>query len=107
MVAFTGGRLAPQRIRGRGKKNADIPQISIRRWRVSTYGIRARGRSDSEFRHWRWRPHLCNLPKFNATEMLERSRNGRIVFSGESIGRNQWESMVCMLAGGASPPTRV
>lgn len=30
--------------------------------------------------------------------MLERSRNGRIVFAGDSIGRNQWESMVCMLA---------
>ncbi|KAM0826102.1 hypothetical protein ACQ4PT_068563 [Festuca glaucescens] len=34
--------------------------------------------------------------------MLERSRNGRIVFAGDSIGRNQWESMVCMLAAGAS-----
>jgi hypothetical protein len=33
--------------------------------------------------------------------MLERSRNGRIVFAGDSIGRNQWESMVCMLAAGA------
>ncbi|GJN35197.1 hypothetical protein PR202_gb23944 [Eleusine coracana subsp. coracana] len=43
------------------------------------------GRSDSSFR-------------FNATEMLERSRNGRIVFAGDSIGRNQWESMLCMLA---------
>jgi len=42
------------------------------------------------------------LFRFNATEMLERSRNGRIVFAGDSIGRNQWESMVCMLAG-ASP----
>ena len=30
--------------------------------------------------------------------MLEQSRNGRIVFAGDSIGRNQWESMVCMLA---------
>ncbi|XP_062190882.1 protein trichome birefringence-like 8 isoform X2 [Phragmites australis] len=36
--------------------------------------------------------------RFNAKEMLERSRNGRIVFAGDSIGRNQWESMVCMLA---------
>lgn len=36
--------------------------------------------------------------RFNATDMLERSRNGRIVFAGDSIGRNQWESMVCMLA---------
>ncbi|XP_066360530.1 protein trichome birefringence-like 8 [Miscanthus floridulus] len=56
------------------------------------------GRSDSSFRHWRWQPHRCVLPKFNATDMLERSRNGRIVFAGDSIGRNQWESMVCMLA---------
>uniref|UniRef100_A0A0E0M6G2 Uncharacterized protein n=1 Tax=Oryza punctata TaxID=4537 RepID=A0A0E0M6G2_ORYPU len=56
------------------------------------------GRSNSSFRNWRWQPHGCQLPKFNATDMLERSRNGRIVFAGDSIGRNQWESMVCMLA---------
>lgn len=30
--------------------------------------------------------------------MLERSRNRRIVFVGDSIGRNQWESLLCMLA---------
>lgn len=59
------------------------------------------GRSNSSFRHWRWQPRGCNLPKFNASDMLERSRNGRIVFAGDSIGRNQWESMVCMLAAGA------
>ena len=29
---------------------------------------------------------------------MERSRNGRIVFVGDSIGRNQWESLLCMLA---------
>ncbi|OEL35613.1 Protein trichome birefringence-like 9, partial [Dichanthelium oligosanthes] len=51
------------------------------------------GRRDSSFRYWRWQPRRCHLPKFNATEMLERSRNGRIVFAGDSIGRNQWESM--------------
>lgn len=41
--------------------------------------------------------------------MLERSRNGRIVFAGDSIGRNQWESMVCMLAAAVPPasPSRV
>lgn len=30
--------------------------------------------------------------------MLERSRNGKIIFAGDSIGRNQWESLLCMLA---------
>lgn len=36
--------------------------------------------------------------RFNASKLLERSRNGKIVFVGDSIGRNQWESLVCMLA---------
>ncbi|KAE8689934.1 Protein trichome birefringence-like 8 [Hibiscus syriacus] len=36
--------------------------------------------------------------RFNASDFLERSRNGRIVFAGDSIGRNQWESLICMLA---------
>lgn len=36
--------------------------------------------------------------RFNASDFLERSRNGRIVFVGDSIGRNQWESLMCMLS---------
>ncbi|KAG9442742.1 hypothetical protein H6P81_018596 [Aristolochia fimbriata] len=55
------------------------------------------GRKDRDFSNWRWRPHTCDLPRFDARDMLERSRNGRIIFAGDSIGRNQWESLVCML----------
>lgn len=36
--------------------------------------------------------------RFNGSELLERSRNGRIVFAGDSLGRNQWESLLCMLS---------
>ncbi|MCL7045097.1 hypothetical protein MKW94_030235 [Papaver nudicaule] len=57
------------------------------------------GRKDNDFRNWRWQPKDCNLPRFDANDLLERSRNGRIVFVGDSIVRNQWESMLCMLAG--------
>ncbi|XP_068666695.1 protein trichome birefringence-like 8 [Aristolochia californica] len=56
------------------------------------------GRKDGGYSNWRWQPDSCDLPRFNASEMLERSKNGRIVFAGDSIGRNQWESLVCMLA---------
>ncbi|KAI5585969.1 hypothetical protein BDE02_06G180100 [Populus trichocarpa] len=35
-------------------------------------------------------------------ELLERSRNGGIVFAGDSVGRNQWEPFLCMLAQGVS-----
>ncbi|XP_042454979.1 protein trichome birefringence-like 9 [Zingiber officinale] len=62
------------------------------------FRCRQNGRSDSGYLYWRWQPRGCNLPKFNASELLERSRNGKIVFVGDSIGRNQWESLVCMLA---------
>ncbi|KAF9591415.1 hypothetical protein IFM89_004113 [Coptis chinensis] len=41
---------------------------------------------------------FSSIYRFNASEFLERSRYGRIVFAGDSIGRNQWESLVCMLA---------
>jgi len=34
--------------------------------------------------------------------MLEKLRNKRLVFAGDSIGRNQWESLLCMLSAGVS-----
>ncbi|KAK7245825.1 hypothetical protein RIF29_40677 [Crotalaria pallida] len=58
------------------------------------------GRPDLFYTKWRWQPKLCNLPRFNATMMLEKLRNKRLVFAGDSIGRNQWESLLCMLSSG-------
>ncbi|KAL5097327.1 hypothetical protein RYX36_001654 [Vicia faba] len=56
------------------------------------------GRPDLFYTKWRWQPKHCNLPRFNATIMLEKLRNKRLVFAGDSIGRNQWESLLCMLS---------
>ncbi|TVU37475.1 hypothetical protein EJB05_10791, partial [Eragrostis curvula] len=56
------------------------------------------GRPDGKYARWRWRPRRCTLPRFNATNLLEILRNRRLVFVGDSIGRNQWESMLCMLS---------
>ncbi|XP_074267551.1 protein trichome birefringence-like 8 [Silene latifolia] len=66
------------------------------------FQCRQNGRANQSFRQWRWQPHGCQLPRFNASDFLERSRNGRIVFAGDSIGRNQWESLLCMLTKGVS-----
>ncbi|XP_057415700.1 protein trichome birefringence-like 10 [Lotus japonicus] len=60
------------------------------------------GRRDLFYTQWRWQPKDCNMPRFNATKMLERLRNKRVVFAGDSIGRNQWESLLCMLSSGVS-----
>ncbi|KAJ0488389.1 putative PMR5 domain, PC-Esterase [Helianthus annuus] len=56
------------------------------------------GRQDFLYTKWRWQPKDCNLPRFNATTMLEHLRDKRLVFVGDSIGRNQWESFLCMLS---------
>ncbi|KAF3628511.1 Protein trichome birefringence-like 34, partial [Capsicum annuum] len=55
------------------------------------------GRKDVNNLYWKWQPHDCDLPRFNATAMLEKLRNKRLVYVGDSLNRNQWVSMVCML----------
>lgn len=56
------------------------------------------GRPDMFYTKWRWEPKDCNLPRFDAKIMLEKLRDKRLVFVGDSIGRNQWESLLCMLS---------
>ncbi|KAK6943187.1 Trichome birefringence-like, N-terminal domain [Dillenia turbinata] len=55
------------------------------------------GRKDLKYLKWRWQPHHCDLPRFNATALLERLRNKRLLFVGDSLNRNQWVSLVCMV----------
>ncbi|XP_047963407.1 protein trichome birefringence-like 11 isoform X1 [Salvia hispanica] len=56
------------------------------------------GRPDNFYTKWRWQPNHCNLPRFDAKVMLEKLRGKRLAFVGDSIGRNQWESLLCMLS---------
>ncbi|BAT97465.1 hypothetical protein LR48_Vigan327s000900 [Vigna angularis] len=62
------------------------------------------GRKDLGYQNWRWKPHQCDLPRFNATALLERLRNKRMVFVGDSLNRGQWVSMVCLVESSV-PPT--
>uniref|UniRef100_A0ACD5U3D8 Uncharacterized protein n=2 Tax=Avena sativa TaxID=4498 RepID=A0ACD5U3D8_AVESA len=57
----------------------------------------AQGRPDRGYQSWRWQPHDCTLPAFNATQMLETLRDKRMMFVGDSLNRGQFTSMVCLL----------
>ncbi|KAJ1399495.1 PMR5 N-terminal domain [Sesbania bispinosa] len=55
------------------------------------------GRPDSEYVKWKWKPNGCDIPSLNATDFLEKLRGQKLVFVGDSLNRNMWESMVCIL----------
>ncbi|CAN4103277.1 unnamed protein product [Withania somnifera] len=63
------------------------------------------GRPDFDYENWSWEAHDCVIPRFNGRDMLKRLRDKRIIIVGDSLNRNQWESLVCLLYS-ATPPSR-
>ncbi|CAN6444296.1 unnamed protein product [Victoria cruziana] len=63
------------------------------------------GRPDSNYQRWRWQARNCDTPRFSGSGMLERLTGKRVVIVGDSLNRNQWESLACLLYS-QIPPTR-
>ncbi|KAG2389802.1 Protein trichome birefringence-like 36 [Vigna angularis] len=60
---------------------------------------RYNSRPDSDYQKWKWKPTGCTLPRFDALRFLGRMRRKRIMLMGDSMMRNQWESLVCLVQG--------
>ncbi|KAK9700145.1 hypothetical protein RND81_08G220000 [Saponaria officinalis] len=56
------------------------------------------GRLDSEFMKWRWKPNECDLPLFNPSNFFEIVRGKSLAFVGDSVARNQMQSLICLLS---------
>ncbi|KAI5056322.1 hypothetical protein GOP47_0028141 [Adiantum capillus-veneris] len=56
------------------------------------------GRPDLGFLYWRWKPHDCELPLFDARAFLRIVAGKMWAFIGDSIARNNYQSVLCHLA---------
>lgn len=56
------------------------------------------GRPDSDFMKWKWKPYGCDLPVLNPFQFLDIVRGKSLAIVGDSVGRNQLQSMICLLS---------
>lgn len=53
---------------------------------------------DPRHLYWRWQPDGCELPWFAPERFLGFVRRKRLAFIGDSLARNQMESLLCLLS---------
>nr|KYP50516.1 hypothetical protein KK1_027672 [Cajanus cajan] len=61
------------------------------------------GREDSDFLKWKWKPEQCELPRFDPKTFLHMVRGKKMAFIGDSVARNHFDSLICLLSQEESP----
>ncbi|CAN6815915.1 unnamed protein product [Brassica oleracea] len=55
------------------------------------------GRPDKQFLKYSWQPDSCSIPRFDGQAFLNKWRGKRVMFVGDSLSLNMWESLACMI----------
>ncbi|XP_004485883.1 protein trichome birefringence-like 38 [Cicer arietinum] len=55
------------------------------------------GRPDKQYLKYSWKPDSCALPRFDGVDFLNKWKGKKIMFVGDSLSLNMWESLSCMI----------
>ncbi|EXB40946.1 hypothetical protein L484_020679 [Morus notabilis] len=93
--------------KGRWVADSSRPLYSgfqCKQWLSEMWACRLTQRFDFSYEGYRWQPENCNMLKFKRSSFLRRMQNKTIAFIGDSLGRQQFQSLMCMATGGEYSP---
>ncbi|XP_071726520.1 protein trichome birefringence-like 38 [Rutidosis leptorrhynchoides] len=61
------------------------------------YDCAKHGRPDTQYLKYAWQLNSCNLPRFNGLDLLSKWRGKKVMFVGDSLSENMWQSLACLL----------
>lgn len=74
--------------------------FGCKQWLSESWSCRLTQRTDFDYEQFRWQPEACDMPEFEASQFLMRMQDKTIAYVGDSLGRQMFQSMMCMATAG-------
>lgn len=74
--------------------------FDCKKWLSPMWSCRLTQRTDFEYEKLRWQPKDCKMQEFTSSNFLRRMQDKTLAFIGDSLGRQQFQSLMCMVSGG-------
>ncbi|WOG94198.1 hypothetical protein DCAR_0313491 [Daucus carota subsp. sativus] len=78
--------------------------FGCKKWLSPMWACRLTQRTDFAYEKLRWQPKDCKTKDFTSSNYLRRMQGKTLAFIGDSLGRQQFQSLMCMVSGGEERP---
>lgn len=78
--------------------------FECKQWLSEMWACRLTQRTDFSYERYRWQPENCEMPEFEGSAFLRRMQDKTLAFVGDSLGRQQFQSLMCMVTAGKENP---